>query len=323
MPRRSGTNTAPALPSLSLSRRDAVQPSELAATVQIRSAGHFTCPGSRSNPSNRPPVPHERVLHLICCEGGGAEYLGGPRRKTAGVMKPGRALVLWGGSDVGFRLVGSDAYEMVGVTLVTAEADEARKIGAMLLGGVERLIGAGHEPPAPLVAENVAQKMHTHLEAMADEYRQGRIGWQVAMRAHLDLLFTDLIREAAHMDSDAARRVGNLQIVESAQAYFLTNLHVPSITLDDVARTVGISGKRLIARFKEGGMPSPMAYLRTLRLDQARQLVRRGDLRIKDVAARVGMATQNQFSRLYRRHFGVSPRNDRKLYLDNSDSRSA
>lgn len=56
---------------------------------------------------------------------------------------------------------------------------------------------------------------------------------------------------------------------------------------------------------------APMRRIKQVRLSLARGLVQRSDLRMTQIAARVGYQRVHEFSRDYRRHFGLAPTEDR------------
>jgi AraC-like DNA-binding protein len=57
---------------------------------------------------------------------------------------------------------------------------------------------------------------------------------------------------------------------------------------------------------------TPMRRVKQIRLSLARGLVQRSDLQIKEIADRIGYGRVHEFSRDYRKHFGMSARDDRK-----------
>ena len=89
------------------------------------------------------------------------------------------------------------------------------------------------------------------------------------------------------------------------RAYLEAN-YARRISLGDLARLAGMSEERLSYRFwKEFGV-RPMSLLISLRLERAMQLLQT-DLRVRDVAAAVGYADPLYFSRLFKKHLGISP----------------
>ena len=50
------------------------------------------------------------------------------------------------------------------------------------------------------------------------------------------------------------------------------------------------------------------SYLTTVRIEQAKALLLAGDMKVSQVAQAVGYQSPNYFSKVFRRHFGCSPR---------------
>lgn len=80
----------------------------------------------------------------------------------------------------------------------------------------------------------------------------------------------------------------------------------------DLARLAHTSVPTFHQRFKAMTGASPLRYLKTLRLARARQMLGEGAL-VKAVAHEVGYESESQFSREYRRLFGVPPSADSHL----------
>lgn len=96
--------------------------------------------------------------------------------------------------------------------------------------------------------------------------------------------------------------------IASALWQMHTGLHRP-LRVGELARRVRLSPSRLIHLFTaETGVP-PARYLRELRLARARaELEASSRLRVREVMALVGFSDASHFSRLFKQHFGVSPR---------------
>ncbi|MBN1672826.1 MAG: helix-turn-helix transcriptional regulator [Kiritimatiellae bacterium] len=81
-----------------------------------------------------------------------------------------------------------------------------------------------------------------------------------------------------------------------------------TLSLPDVARAAGLSAHHFGRVFRREVGASPMQYLRDLRLERARRLLRHSDLRIGEVARECGVSDPLYFSRIFRHHTGQSPR---------------
>lgn len=107
-----------------------------------------------------------------------------------------------------------------------------------------------------------------------------------------------LIAAAAHQGSFA--RIGRaLQIIHRDYAA------APGV--EKLARAAGMSVPTFHRNFKAVTATSPLRYLQTIRLHKARSLIKHEHLDISGAAARVGYESASQFSREFRRLFGLSP----------------
>jgi AraC-like DNA-binding protein len=102
---------------------------------------------------------------------------------------------------------------------------------------------------------------------------------------------------------------GRLALVYGAVRSIQDN-YAESFRVADLARLSGMSVSSFHRNFHAVMEMSPIQYQKQIRLQQARLLItsRRGD--IASVSRHVGYDSPSQFSREYRRRFGVSPRDD-------------
>jgi len=84
--------------------------------------------------------------------------------------------------------------------------------------------------------------------------------------------------------------------------------YAKDLQIDDVARAVACSRRQMQRVFAEMGNTSFREVLATARMREARRLLARPEVPIQQVAARVGYHQPAQFSKSFRRWFGMSPR---------------
>jgi AraC-like DNA-binding protein/mannose-6-phosphate isomerase-like protein (cupin superfamily) len=84
--------------------------------------------------------------------------------------------------------------------------------------------------------------------------------------------------------------------------------------IHDIASTIGLSRQGFIRKFTRQVGMSPHAYRLMRKLNNARALLRRGEV-IAVVAAETGFADQSELGRHFRRAFGTTPALYRKQYL--------
>jgi len=59
--------------------------------------------------------------------------------------------------------------------------------------------------------------------------------------------------------------------------------------------------------FKQVTGSSPLQYLKKIRLNRAKSLILHENIKVTDAATRVGYESPSQFSREFKRYFGVPP----------------
>src|SRR5215217_5934134 len=79
------------------------------------------------------------------------------------------------------------------------------------------------------------------------------------------------------------------------------------IELDDVAHRLATSRRQLQRAFAEIGGTSFRTYLAEVRMRRAMELLRHGELAVRDIASSVGYRQPAQFAKTFRRHHGAPP----------------
>lgn len=92
-----------------------------------------------------------------------------------------------------------------------------------------------------------------------------------------------------------------------ARDLLLTHAQNP-LSLSELARKAGINEFKLKSGFKKVFDNTVFGYLSDYRLDQARQLVREGQLSFTEIADELGYSSLQHFSNAFRKKFGISPR---------------
>ena len=92
----------------------------------------------------------------------------------------------------------------------------------------------------------------------------------------------------------------------------LENSFMRDIRIQEIADALHVDRRYLTGLFRQAYGMSPQQYLMQLRLNQARKLLRQG-FGVMETAAMAGFSDLSNFSRQYKRHFGVSPSGERNL----------
>lgn len=118
-----------------------------------------------------------------------------------------------------------------------------------------------------------------------------------------------LLNGQPHNFSDELRRAPTSlprAVVARAEEYIRAHCDRP-LSLVEIAEAVGVSCRSLQASFKRIGSSSPLKMLRTIRLDEARAKLRKGEATVTDVALQLGFFHLGRFSAQYKQAFGELP----------------
>lgn len=94
--------------------------------------------------------------------------------------------------------------------------------------------------------------------------------------------------------------------------------YAEGFSIDELARSYGMSVSALHHKFKAITTMSPLQYQKQLRLQEARRLLVSGQMDATAAALEVGYDSPSQFNREYRRLFGLPPLKDVKSFRQNS-----
>lgn len=102
-------------------------------------------------------------------------------------------------------------------------------------------------------------------------------------------------------------------LIAQCQAWIADNYASPS----PVAAMAGLSGlpeRTFIRRFTKATGFSPLAYVHSVRLEEAKQILETEEISIETVAAQVGYEDASFFGRLFRRKVGLTPAQYRRRF---------
>ena len=101
--------------------------------------------------------------------------------------------------------------------------------------------------------------------------------------------------------------------IRQAEEYLQRHFREP-VSAEVIASRLGMSPRNLIRRFKDATGHVPGAYVQSLRIAAARELLERDALPIQTVAARIGYDDLAHFRSLFKRHTGMTPAEYRRRF---------
>jgi YesN/AraC family two-component response regulator len=141
-----------------------------------------------------------------------------------------------------------------------------------------------------------------------------RVFVQLGQRQRLETLAArtlDETRDRAAASADSRHR----RLFSEAVAVLTRHLTEPP-GLVDLAHRVGTNERRLTQIFRQQVGMSAYEYLQQMRLERGRGLLRDTELQVQLIADRVGYRNATDFTRAFRRYFGVTPRQYRQGRLE-------
>lgn len=160
---------------------------------------------------------------------------------------------------------------------------------------------AGFTSEHPVIRDR-RHALKPHFNAVYESYfSQGRFGLDCL--AHCYLLFHEIGEDHAPKAPTLASEKGHIQAAKS----FIRNNYQFPITINDVARSVGVSPNYLANLFAKEGEPSPKQYLIQLRIKTAAGLLRSTPASVNEIAKSVGYPSAMHFSKSFSAYYGVSP----------------
>ena len=153
-----------------------------------------------------------------------------------------------------------------------------------------------------------AEMIHKLMEAMYDEFTRNDSFSGEIIRNYMSLLFLVFARNCQCYDGVKALN----EYIEKVKRHIHEN-YSSEITLGEAAGMIGVSTEHLSRMFKAETGFGFCEYLNIVRLDRARILLQSGNKSVAEVAYKCGFNDSNYFSVKFKKLYGVSPKNCKKM----------
>lgn len=145
------------------------------------------------------------------------------------------------------------------------------------------------------------------IRQMEQEYHTAQVGYMELLRCHLTHILVHAVRATADLSQRHMQHAVTAQIADHLQQNFAQPL-----SLETISRRLGYTPQYLSALFhKDTGM-TLQVFLQRLRVEEACRLLEQKELGLSAVAQAVGYSDAKHFSKIFRLHKGMSPREYRK-----------
>jgi AraC-like DNA-binding protein len=174
--------------------------------------------------------------------------------------------------------------------------DFAGREAAQLLAATK----LGNWMPAQIAAPQEILEIFDALQR--DAFAEGTTGPDLCA-AHLRLLLLKIAQRAVPPRSAEPRAMASYQRARCFMEEHFTTLR----TAEDVARGCHMTPVHLSRVFRRFGRISPYQLLTRLKMNRAVELLLESGLLVKEAAEQLGYANQFQFSRAFKRVYGLAP----------------
>ncbi|MDP9604862.1 UNVERIFIED_ORG: AraC-like DNA-binding protein [Variovorax paradoxus] len=174
---------------------------------------------------------------------------------------------------------------------------------------VDELVGSSTTEPVGMFStpmdESLARTVLRFLEAMSSPVEAVLLGPAIVREIYFRVLIGE---QGASMRAALAGRGHFGKIAKAVRR--IHGAYGDRLSVDSLARVAGMSVPAFHAHFRAVTQSSPMQYLKSVRLHQARLLMLRNGKTASAASIEVGYESASQFSREFKRFFGLGPRDE-------------
>ena len=160
--------------------------------------------------------------------------------------------------------------------------------------------------PAQIQIRDVP-RLSTLVQLLIDESGAQRPGRELVLGRLVEILLVEALRLTPAADAPAGllRGLGDIRLADA-----IRSIHAEPArawTMARLAREAGLSRSAFFERFARNVGVPPMEYLLGWRMALAKDLLRRRDIDLAEIAERVGYGSASTFSTAFSRHVGQPP----------------
>lgn len=167
----------------------------------------------------------------------------------------------------------------------------------------------------PIITTNVKARKNILyvINQMLEENNQEQTGKHAILKSYLVQFILLAIREKQQQHNNQTTN-NKSKVSEEITKYFYEHFS-EKISLDQIAKNMYLSPFYISKIFKEEVGESPINHLIKIRLEMAKELLLNEDLSVKEVSFNVGYEDAYHFSKIFKKYYGVSPIEYKKMHI--------
>lgn len=129
------------------------------------------------------------------------------------------------------------------------------------------------------------------------------------IRSNLKLLLLSVLRDTGGRKKRLKTPLAlhNENIIVSRTLQYIADHVYDKLSVDGVAKEISVSASHLTSLFHRQMNISPGEYIRRVKLEESKFLIREGKMNFSQIAAKLNYSTIHHFSRQFKDNFGISP----------------
>ena len=188
--------------------------------------------------------------------------------------------------------------------------------GNTLCSRIKNNVNTNHVPVILLTAKNREEDQLEGLETGADAYLVKPFNMEILRRTIFNLLNARKVMRYKYTGHESQEdkveevrmKSPDEKLLERVMAVINKNIGNSDLSVDMIAQEVGISRVHLHRKMKELTNQTPHDFIRNLRLKQAANLLASQHHNVTEVMYACGFSNSASFSTMFRKFYGMSPR---------------
>lgn len=124
----------------------------------------------------------------------------------------------------------------------------------------------------------------------------------------LNRLLKDVYSRQIQMEGrEAGIESGDVKLLRDILSYIDDNLNSAQLSVENLARHVGMSRGTLYTRVLELSGQTPIEFIRSVKLEKAALLLEKSDMNVSQISYTAGFATPNYFTKSFKARFNMLP----------------
>lgn len=149
----------------------------------------------------------------------------------------------------------------------------------------------------------------THMKLILETQSKQK-GYQLFVQSYIELLFGQIQRQLSDKEPRAVATDERILRVLNV----MDRLYYQPLDIERMATECGVGRDRFLHLFTQTVGVPPQKYVTGLRIKNAKRRLSETDMSVADIAERCGFSDAMYFSRVFKKHTGLSPTEYRKVY---------